>query len=1163
MRAMSITKRSVAVAAAAAAFGLAAPARADFPFPTCDSAGCADASDFGSYLFLAPGQLPNDFDALDGDAWKYNPGSGMDLPAAWLKTTGRPDTVVAILDSGLLWNRRSVSRSVWLNVGELPIPPGCDVQDCNGDGFVGIDDFDPTLAVIPDWNANGFRDGQDLIKFYSDGVDGDGNGFVDDIAGWDFHDHDNDAFDDVDYGHGSGEADDQVSEANDGGGLPGFSFSSRHVPLRVNDSFVAIGTEFTQAVVYATDLGVDIISEALGTLSGGDADQAAIDYAYGKAIPIIASAADEESRHHNLPAALAHTIWVNSIVHPDGTIVQEPEDPADRPYDLLNGCTNFGGRAWVAISSNSCSSEATGRAAGMVSLLISHGKNLMDDGALQPYPGTSQPFSAEEIRQLLRKSAEDIDRSANLDDLVMLPLLQDFLAAPGVPFASRHFPTQPGWDQYTGYGRPNAGDLLDVTATTIPPEADLSGSLRWFATVDPVRTKKFEITGSAAAVRAPGKFKWRLDVGCGIQPLEYRKVKQGKSKAAFEGKVLAKWKAATTAKQCGFDPAAVITDPDGHTVTLRLTVEDSLGNVGEDRRVVAIHTDATLKRAPKQLGASAESPAKLVDLDGDGNLDIVLASSDGAIHAFQGATGEELPGFPAHTNTLPVGLTPGFTTGAVPVPRETVIAPSAADDLDGDGKIEIVVASTEGRIYVYGSNGARRTGFPVTTNPAFSNPENRNRLNDSDRGVIAAPTLGDLDNPPDGKLEILVSALDGYLYAWNANGVPRPGFPVRIADPAKVALDPATGAATPLPGMDVRERGRKLLGSPAVGDLDGDGNPEIVATSNEEYGDEDPIFTPDPDSGLTNALLLLGGSLGGFDLDVQGRIYAVHNDGNLHAGGPFRTGWPVKVPTLVSGLLPTVATGTPGAPALADLDGPGPETELVVAIFGSGGPVVLINPDGTSFLGTGASGPFALATDFAEGFPNLPSTTDAVDAPFFAALGAGAFGDMTGDGVPEYVAPLAGIRELLDVSAPASQEPGSHMIGAFDPLTGEILPGFPRNMDDMQFLTSPSIADVSGDGNAEIIQGSGGYLLRAFDVDGIAPAGWPKFTHGWLVASPAPGDVDDDGLIEVVAATREGNLYVWETPAPATPGSVQWQGFGGDRRNSQNWSAGLATPTGE
>src|SRR5262249_23494546 len=156
---------------------------------------------------------------------------------------------------------------------------------------------------------------------------------------------------------------------NDGSGFPGVAPSTRFVPLRVNDSFIAIGTEFTQAVVYATDLGVDLISEALGTLTSGKVDQAAIDYAYAKGVPIVASAADEESFHHNFPAALGHTIWVNSIRNGDGTIVEE-----DDQFDILNGCTNFGGHAWVAISSTSCSSEATGRGAGLVRLLISQGK---------------------------------------------------------------------------------------------------------------------------------------------------------------------------------------------------------------------------------------------------------------------------------------------------------------------------------------------------------------------------------------------------------------------------------------------------------------------------------------------------------------------------------------------------------------------------------------------------------------------------------------------------------------------------------------------------------------------------------------------------------------------------------------------------------------------
>jgi hypothetical protein len=1137
------------MAAAAAGIFLASPARADFPYPTCADASCADPADFEAYLRLGPGELPNDFSG--GGTWKYLPDSGLNVTAAWQTTTGRPDVFGAILDSGIRWNEQQVARSLWLNAAELPLPPGCAAQDCNGDGFVSVDDFGGT----PDGNGNGFRDGQDLILAYSDGIDGDGNGYVDDIAGWDFKDGDNDPFDDVDYGHGTGEAEDQVAEANDGGGLPGFAPSSRFVPLRVADSFVAIGTDFGQAVVYAVDLGVDLISEALGTLSASAFDQAAIDYAYRRGIPIVASAADEQSQHHNLPAALNHTIWVNSIVHEDGTIVE------DAAFDLVNGCTNHGGHAWVAISSNGCSSEATGRTAGLVSLLIAHGKNLMDRGELAPYPGTDRPFSAEEVRQLLRHSADDIDHSGNLA-LTMNALLRLLLSAPGlgIDFGSQRFPTAPGWDQFTGYGRPDAARLLAVTEETIPPEADLSGSLRWFDTVDPARTKKLEVTGSAAAARAPGKFRWRLEIGCGVDPREFRLLKKGKAKQRLEGALLAKWKPAATAKKCKFDPAAVIDEPDAHTVTLRLIVTDSRGNVGEDRRSVAIHTDATLRFAPFALGASAESPPALGDLDGDGILDIVLAGSDGAVHAFRGTTLEELPGFPTYTNLLPVKASPGFASGLVPLPREAVIAPIAADDLDGDGAIEIVAASTEGRLYVFGPDGSRRPGFPVSTNPAFSDPDERDPLNDTDPGIIAAPTLGDLDPAPgDGKLEIVVAAMDGHLYVWNQDATPRSGFPVRIADPSKLDIDPATGRADPKDGVDAKERAAKLMGSPAFGDLDGDGSPELVVTSNEEYGGEPELFVPE--TPLTELLLDLdsqGIDLGDFELDVQGRIYAVHADGANHAGGPFRAGWPARVPLLVSGLLPTVATGTPGAPALANLVGNG--VGVSVAIFGAVGPVVLLAPDGSSVLGSEGGAPFVLAPDFPNGFPDVPASAGSFDAPFFAALGAGAFGDFEGDGLPEYVAPTGGFRKLLDVSAPASQGPGHHQISAWNPRSGDLLPAFPRFMDDMQFLTSPAIADVDGDGQAEVIQGSGAYLLRAYSQDGATPEGWPKFTHGWLVASPVPGDVDGDGMLEVVAATREGNLYVWETPSPAAPGSVQWQGFGADRRNSQNWSLGLAQP---
>ena len=1149
-------------------------ARADVPFPTCTAAGCSEPAHFADYLFIAPGAFPNDYDPTGGEAWKYAPDSGMDIEGAWERTTGRPDVAGAILDSGIIWDRRDVARTVLLNAGELPLPSGCAAQDCDGNGFVSIDDFAAACAADP--NGNGFCDGQDLIRFYSDGVDDDGNGYVDDIAGWDFLENDNDPDDDVDYGHGSGEAGDQYAEANNGSGTPGFAPSSFFLPLRVGDSFVGDDGSFLQAVVYAVDRHVDLISEALGAINASDTGQAAVRYAYHRGIPIIASAADEESRHHNAPGNYDHMIWVNSVTQGDGSLIDE----AANGFEVLNGCTNYGGKAWVAIPSSACSSEATGRAGGLTALLMSHAKNQIDRGLFTPYPGTGTPFSAEEVRQLLRASARDVDQSAApFLELAFVGTVLTFpLSAPalGLRFGSSNYPTQAEWDQFTGYGRPNAPTLFDlVTDTTIPPEADLSGSVRWFDIVDPVRTPSFEVRGSARALRAGNNFDWTVEVGCGVQPLDYTLLGSGSGGgSAIDDEALVAWDSGDSAASCGFDPTLPIQGVDDHTVTLRLRVLDSFGNLGEDRRTVAIHSDPTLRYAPIHLPGSGESSPALADVNRDGVLDIVQSGGDGSVHVLDGASGAELPGFPTHTNPLPIHASPAYASGEVPLPHEAVIAAAAADDIDGDGRVEIVVASIRGFLYVFDDHGHTRAGFPVATDPNLSLPANRNQLNDMLRGFAGAPVLANLDGAGQHPaLEILASALDGNLYAWRADGSPVAGFPVRLADRAKVSIDPATGKATPLAGVDARERSAKSLSSPAVGDLDGDGRPEIVVATNEEYGNELNGFAIESKLFKTLTGLLGQANIDAFSIDTQGRVYAVKPDGNGAANGPFLAGWPVKVPLLTPGVLPTVGTGTPGAPAITDIDGNG---SVRVAIFGAIGPVMLIRPDGTPSLGSINGAPRALAIDFPlPGFPTIPATAGSPDAPFFGALGAGAFGDITGDGLPEYVAPTGGLRKLLDVVAPGQQGqlPGAdsfvvdgvfahHQITAWNPRTGALLPAFPRVMDDMQFIGSPALADVDGDGIAETVNGSGAYLVRAYRADGSQPAGWPKFTHGWHLSSATPGDVDGDGKVEIVAITREGNLFVWDTPGKATEAALPWAGYGRDRRNTKNGMSGVSSLAG-
>jgi len=147
-----------------------------------------------------------------------------------------------------------------------------------------------------------------------------------------------------------------------------------------------------------------------------------------------------------------------------------------------------------------------------------------------------------------------------------------------------------------------------------------------------------------------------------------------------------------------------------------------------------------------------------------------------------------------------------------------------------------------------------------------------------------------------------------------------------------------------------------------VGDIDGDGRIEIVVATNEEYAGHADLF--DSDSYVFQALKLAV-SVGGFDdlrLDVAGRVYALNHDGSpVERVGTALASWPAPVPLLVSGLLPDVGTGTPGSPALADVDGDG---DLEIAIFGTVGPVMVLDATGASALPSFQDAPGALVHVF-------------------------------------------------------------------------------------------------------------------------------------------------------------------------------------------------------
>ncbi|HET8929304.1 MAG TPA: hypothetical protein VFN21_01475, partial [Acidimicrobiales bacterium] len=177
-----------------------------------------------------PAALPGEFDrndyrrtSLRDPALANSPHNlcgqkGMAVDLAWGVTQGDASVLIAILDSGIRWRDTAtmsdLADKARINLGEAQ--PLCVAAhpdgDCNGDGVFDIRDF----GAVSDRNANGLTDPEDLIldPAHSNGVDDDGNGYVDDISGWDFLYGDNNAFDTVDYGHGSGEAEDSVANAN-------------------------------------------------------------------------------------------------------------------------------------------------------------------------------------------------------------------------------------------------------------------------------------------------------------------------------------------------------------------------------------------------------------------------------------------------------------------------------------------------------------------------------------------------------------------------------------------------------------------------------------------------------------------------------------------------------------------------------------------------------------------------------------------------------------------------------------------------------------------------------------------------------------------------------------------------------------------------------------
>lgn len=1113
---------------------------------------------------------------LDGNPQELYGVKGPCVTEAWKTTTGRPDVVIAVLDSGINWPDAlpDLRRKVWLNSDELPLPAGSTGYDADRNGIFNIDDYadDPRAA---DRNGNGVLDPEDLIMnpAFANGLDDDRNGYIDDIAGWDFFEDDNNARDEPRYGHGTGEAHDSAAEANNGGDV-GICPECMFVPLRVGDSFIADVNHFAEAVVYATDNNIRIVQEALGTLNNSRFGQEAVDYAWRRGVIVVASAADEASAHHNYPANYDHTMVVNSIRTAD-LPTRQPQS-----YLYLNGCTNFGGHTHVTVPGESCSSEATGRAAGMAGLVYSVALDSFERGDL------ATQLTADEVKQIFRATADDI----NFADPALPTVDPPFPGAPPNNYAvvdavpTERYHSVRGWDQFFGYGRTNAQKMVElVEATTldrstIPPEAEVSAP-RWFQIFPSARN--VDIPGHVAANRA-ASYRYEVQWAAGVQPPEWPGsdawhdvAASGPRSSPFRGVLgrvnTSEVKAAIDRGE-GWQPNPLSDPtsksyPERNAFRVRVRVTDNFGNVGEDQRQFFVHDDADLLDGfPKQIGADGASSPVFADIDDDGAQELVFGTSNGDVHAIR-KDGTEAPGWPVNVDPAPTNAhvgARGLASDEITKPVRAAIlgaAPTIAD-LDRDGDVEVLASDLEGKVYAWEHTGTRRTGFPVGVDRRYSHEafegEIRDRYNRRDWGINSSPTTADLDGNDGGRLELVFGANDTHVYAFNDDGSSVAGWPVLLRDPSKVEkVDPRTHRLT-FRSDSGHAIGTKILPNPSIGDLDGDGDVEVLVGVNEEYVEE-PNFS-------LNNLSLAPIQQSGLVEQGNGRVYALDHRGTLTPQAEDRfpafpdeqaylPGWPFRPAMLTTELLPYVGTGVNGPPALADIDGNG---DLEIGTFSFAGPGYILNHDGVSIWGRDPAGhDIGLASER----PFYGVLSNGIDTPAFPALGAGIFTRMTPDGSLAFAAPGGGLIRILDVLLSGHQLAGQDYVLAWDLSLpgGTFLPGFPHEVNDLQFFTAPSSADITGDGSSELVGGSSVSDLFAPNLLGVEPAGWPKFTGGWTVAVPAVGDFDGDGTREVAGITREGWVFVWKTKGDAC-GPADWPKAGHDLWNTGNYHTDATRP---
>lgn len=284
----------------------------------------------------AVGQSPfADVPDLGGNNW------GADLvkaPEVWAKGYTGKGVVVAVLDVGVDYNHDDLKDNIWTNPKEIA----------------------------------------------GNGKDDDGDGYVDDVHGWNFVDNNNDVLDRKGHGtHVSG----TIAGENNGFGVTGIAYDAKIMPIKVlNDEGAGSYTSITKGIYYAVDHGANVINLSLGGGSGDDTMQKALEYASNKGVVVVMAAGNDGSFQPGYPARYADKSGIAvGAVDKNNNMPDFSNRAGINPltYVTAPGVNVYSTVPGNKYASYSGTSMATPHVAGVVALMLSANHNLTPDQVRQ------------------------------------------------------------------------------------------------------------------------------------------------------------------------------------------------------------------------------------------------------------------------------------------------------------------------------------------------------------------------------------------------------------------------------------------------------------------------------------------------------------------------------------------------------------------------------------------------------------------------------------------------------------------------------------------------------------------------------------------------------------------------------------------------------------